>query len=73
MSDLADNAAPTIEALAAAYEAAARGKCGPERDPRFDGCHCCEDHCGVEIPRARLKMGKVRCRDCQELKERGKL
>ena len=73
MSDLADNAAPTIEALQRAYELNARGKSGPESHPDFDGRHCVGEACGEEIPEARLKMGKVRCRDCQELKERGKL
>lgn len=42
----------------------------PESHPNFDGTHCVEEDCGVQIPQARLAMGKVRCVDCQTLIEK---
>ena len=51
----------------------ALGKSGPESHPDFDGVHCVEPDCEIEIPTARLALGKVRCVDCQELLEKGKL
>lgn len=39
--------------------------CAPQTHARFDGLHCVEDDCGVEIPAGRLALGKVRCADCQ--------
>lgn len=40
----------------------------PENHPGFDGWHCvdCED----EIPTKRLGLGRIRCIDCQEYKDR---
>lgn len=37
----------------------------PEYHHAFDGLHCSEDDCGVEIPEARLALGRVRCTECQ--------
>jgi RNA polymerase-binding transcription factor DksA len=46
----------------------------PEKHPNFDGLHCVEEDCGIEIPAERLAHGRVRCVDCQTRKEsRGKL
>jgi RNA polymerase-binding transcription factor DksA len=45
----------------------ARRKTAPETSPDFDGKHCIE--CGEKIPSARLKLGKIRCIDCQSLRE----
>jgi phage/conjugal plasmid C-4 type zinc finger TraR family protein len=45
----------------------ARRKTAPETNPDFDGKHCIE--CGEKIPAARLKLMKIRCIDCQSLKE----
>jgi RNA polymerase-binding transcription factor DksA len=42
----------------------------PETHPAFDGVHCVEEDCDVEIPPARLAMFKVRCVDCQSLLEK---
>ncbi|MFN9030129.1 MAG: TraR/DksA C4-type zinc finger protein [Betaproteobacteria bacterium] len=39
-----------------------------EEHPDFDGKHCVD--CEIEIPEARLAMGKVRCVDCQSLREK---
>ncbi len=36
--------------------------------PDFDGKHC--DECNLEIPDARLALGKFRCVGCQEVYER---
>lgn len=48
----------------------ARKRIAPETHPDFDGTHCVE--CEVDIPAARLALGKVRCVDCQLLLERGR-
>ena len=49
-------------------------KVQPEQHPDFDGTHCVEPDCGIPIPAARLKLGKVRCVDCQQrLEHRRKL
>ena len=45
----------------------ARRRTAPETSPDFDGKHCIE--CGEKIPAARLKLGKIRCIECQSLKE----
>lgn len=39
----------------------------PEHDPDFDGLHCIS--CGNEIPEERLKLGRIRCVECQRVKE----
>ena len=46
----------------------ARRKIAPETSPDFDGLHCID--CGEKIMAARLKLGKIRCIDCQTLKEK---
>lgn len=69
MSDHADIAGETVEACLADAERRARGKSAPESHPDFDGLHCVEEDCGVVIPRERLNVGKVRCVDCQRLRE----
>ncbi|NBT34014.1 MAG: TraR/DksA family transcriptional regulator [Betaproteobacteria bacterium] len=46
----------------------ARRKIAPEVSPDFDGLHCIA--CGEKILAARLKLGKIRCIDCQTLKEK---
>ena len=73
MPDPADIATETIEACLADAERRARGKSVPEHHPDFDGLHCIEPACGVEIPKARLKLGRIRCVECQSLLERRKL
>lgn len=40
----------------------------PEKHPDFDGETCVS--CGDDIPPERLKMGRVRCVYCQEVKEK---
>jgi len=68
--DAADVAAGIIEVCQADAMRRALGKSGPESHPDFDGVHCVEEACGVEIPAPRLALGKVRCVDCQQLLER---
>ena len=47
----------------AAIQARARALAAPENHPDFDGQHCVD--CDCAIPPGRLKLGKVRCVDCQ--------
>jgi RNA polymerase-binding transcription factor DksA len=70
VSDAADIAAETVEACTADAERRARGRSGPEQDPRFDGQHCVEEDCGVALPIERLNAKRVRCVDCQTLREK---
>ena len=70
MADAADIAGETLEACQADAERRARGRSAPEQHPDFDGENCVEEDCGVAIPPARLALGKVRCIECQERKER---
>lgn len=37
----------------------------PEYHYAFDGLHCVEDDCGIEIPPERLALNRVRCTECQ--------
>lgn len=46
----------------------AQRRAAPETHPDFDGEHCVD--CGENIPQARLKLLKVRCVDCQSVRER---
>lgn len=48
----------------------ARKLAQPETHPDFDGSHCVV--CGEKIPKARLKLGRVRCVECQEKLERNR-
>jgi len=66
--DDADLADAQIEIFRAQAERRAAGKSGPEKHPEFDGESCVD--CGIEIPKARLALCKVRCVDCQTLLEK---
>lgn len=70
MADPADIAAETIETCQADALRRVMGKSGPESHPDYDGTHCVEPECGVTIPPARRKLGKVRCVECQARLER---
>lgn len=63
MADIADNAGELIELLAAEDLRRAVGKSAPESHPDFDGANCVD--CADTIHPARLKLGKVRCIECQ--------
>lgn len=51
----------------AAIHERARQMARLETHPDFDGEHCLD--CDIEIPESRLKLGKIRCVDCQQLLE----
>ena len=69
MPDIADLAGPMIDLLNSEAVRRATGKSGPESHPDFDGETCVG--CGDEISPIRLRMGRVRCVDCQARLERG--
>lgn len=68
MPDPADIGNDTAQFCTAEAERRARGKSGPESDPSFDGENCVD--CMDAIPSARLKLGKIRCVQCQEILEK---
>ena len=68
-ADVLDRASQLEEQQRAARTNEIRQAAAPETHPDFDGVHCVEDGCGVEIPEARRALGKVRCVDCQQLLE----
>lgn len=70
LADPADRATATLEACLTDALQRALGHSAPESHPDFDGTHCVEEDCGIEIPPARLAMGKVRCVGCQGLLEK---
>ena len=45
-----------------------QARAGQEHDPLFDGEHCVD--CGDPVGGPRLRLGKVRCIECQTVKER---
>jgi RNA polymerase-binding transcription factor DksA len=45
-----------------------KAQSAPETHPDFDGQHCVE--CEGDIPLQRLTLGRIRCVECQEHKER---
>lgn len=71
-TDVLDAATELTSRMTDSYVALARKKSVPEQAQNPDGTWPtteCED-CGVDIPAARLAMGKVRCVDCQAVKEK---
>ena len=55
----------TADSLAKVRAAAHARECDkPEYVEVFDGTHCID--CEIEIPEARLAVGRVRCMDCQQ-------
>lgn len=66
--DHADIAEETVEACRADALRRQLGKSRVRRDG-FDGLHCTDPDCGVEIPAARLATGAVTCIDCARLAE----
>lgn len=63
-------AARAEEAQRAAAQQRAQDAQRVETHPGFDGEHCVE--CEEAIPAQRLRMGKVRCVECQTILERGR-
>jgi hypothetical protein len=68
-ADLLDQANQTSEVFLNAEADRARAAAAPERHPAFDGVHCVEEDCAVELPAARLTLGRIRCVDCQGRRE----
>lgn len=68
-SELIDQANEAAATFLKADLANARARTAPEQHPDFDGTHCVEPNCGVELPTQRLKDGRVRCVDCQQRRE----
>lgn len=68
ITDTSDRATAIEMSFTAESLRAAREKCRPETHPDFDGSSCVE--CGEVIPKARLKLGRVRCTACQEILEK---
>jgi RNA polymerase-binding transcription factor DksA len=68
-SDLIDHATDTARVFLDASVSVVVSKLAPEQHHRFDGLHCVEEDCGVDLPAQRLTDGRVRCIDCQTRKE----
>lgn len=69
-ADILDQAAGLTEFITERAVKQRRALAAPETHPDFDGKHCVEEDCGVEIPGERLALGRVRCVDCQSRRER---
>lgn len=71
-ADPLDQASENELASTEMYVAQARERNKPEQVKNEDGTwpetECID--CGVEIPKGRLELGKVRCIDCQEIIEK---
>ncbi len=71
-ADELDVAAQLTQQLADAAVADVRRAAAPQQVQCIDGSWPnpeCE--CGEPIPEARLRLGRIRCVDCQEILERG--
>lgn len=71
-TDVLDAASELTARMNDSYVELARRKSAPEQVQNPDGTWPvteCEE-CGVDIPPARLAMGRVRCVDCQGAKEK---
>lgn len=72
-ADELDVAAQLTQQLADAAVADVRRAAAPQQVQCIDGSWPnpeCE--CGEPIPEARLRLGRIRCVDCQEILERGR-
>lgn len=67
--DHADIASETIEYCQAEALRRTLGKGWKRPRPGFDGHHCVNDDCGVEIPAGRLATGADDCIDCARAAE----
>jgi RNA polymerase-binding transcription factor DksA len=72
--DVLDRAAQLSQRLNDAYVKDAMRKAAPEQVQRADGSwpqpECID--CDIEIPQARLQLGRIRCVDCQQALESSK-
>ncbi len=68
------NAQDLIEGLVAARRRDAAPQQVPDAEGKYKILECIEEDCGVELPIERLRLGCIRCVDCQErLEKRNKL
>lgn len=68
MADLMDDVQAYNEFYDRLAFNAQKARSAPESHPDFDGLHCLD--CEAEVPAARLALGRIRCVDCQQHKER---
>jgi RNA polymerase-binding transcription factor DksA len=68
--DILDQAAAITDFMTERAIAQRRAETAPQAHPKFDGKHCVEAECAVEIPAERLAAGRIRCVDCQSILER---
>jgi RNA polymerase-binding transcription factor DksA len=66
-ADALDEAAQLTATLTEGAIEAARRANAPEIHPDFDGETCLD--CGNDIPAGRLALGKIRCVECQSIRE----
>lgn len=69
-ADLLDQASQASELFLEEGVSKAVGRLQPEKHPDFDGRHCVDENCGVVMPKLRLQLGRIRCVDCQERREK---
>lgn len=70
LPDILDQASAITEFMTERAIEQRRAEVAPQTHPRFDGTHCVDAECGVEIPAERLAAGRIRCVDCQARLER---
>lgn len=66
-ADMYDQAAAVSELLLEAALARQADKMAPQTHPDFDGAHCLD--CGVPMPATRLIASRIRCTECETIKE----
>lgn len=68
-TDPLDQASANTDDLIASAVEAQRRQAAPQQEPDNSGkyaiTHCVEEVCGVELRIERLKLGYIRCVDCQ--------
>lgn len=66
-ADILDQAATLTQTLTNAYVSNVRDAARPEQQQNADGSWPKTDcECGEPIPEGRLKLGKIRCIECQK-------
>ena len=64
------NAEDLIEGLVAERRRAAAPQQVPDEHGKYRFTECVEEDCGVDLPIERLRLGRIRCVDCQERLEK---
>lgn len=68
--DILDQANLITEFMTERAVAQRRAQAAPQFHPDFDGVHCVEKDCGVDMPPERLTARRVRCVECQRIIEK---